>query len=215
MAGKYLRGAFIWFARQFIRAIPNVIVFQYNPETMTHGWSQQAPPQSMSTHPFAVGGEPEETFSFSLAMDARDVIADASRAAADLAADSGLYTRLAALEMLQYPVEFLEPATKTTCEVSGLETPAVLFAFGVNRIVPVRVTSLSITEKLYDPWLNPVHAEATIALSVLTAEQVETLSSPMKQIARAAHEKATLQRKKLAAQNLANAADGAIAMVPF
>ena len=214
MAGKYLRGAFIWFARQFIRAVPNVIVFQYNPETMTHNWTQQGG-HTTTTHPFAVAGEPEETFSFSLSMDARDVVADGSRPAADLAADSGLYTRLAALEMLQYPVAFEEKTPGNPCDVTGMETPTVLFAFGINRIVPVRVTSLAITEKLYDPLLNPLHAEATITLSVLTGEEVKTLSAPMKQIAQAAHEHAKVQRQGLAAKNLANAADGVITMVPF
>ena len=39
MAGKYLRGALIEFSETFPLPIPNVIIFQYNPETMTHAWT--------------------------------------------------------------------------------------------------------------------------------------------------------------------------------
>ena len=45
--------------------------------------------------------------------------------------------------------------------------PVVLFAWGLGRIVPVRVVSLTITERLYDTLLNPVHAEAQVGLQVL------------------------------------------------
>ena len=51
--------------------------------------------------------------------------------------------------------------------------PTVLFVWGPGRIVPVRVTNLTITEKLYDALLlNPIHAEATIEIQVLTPEEV-------------------------------------------
>ena len=39
MAGKYLRGALIEFTESFPLPIPNVIIFQFNPETMTHTWT--------------------------------------------------------------------------------------------------------------------------------------------------------------------------------
>ncbi len=35
----YLRGALIEFTESFPLPIPNVILFQYNPETMTHTWT--------------------------------------------------------------------------------------------------------------------------------------------------------------------------------
>ena len=39
MAGNYLRGALIEFTESFPLPVPNVILFQYNPETMTHTWT--------------------------------------------------------------------------------------------------------------------------------------------------------------------------------
>ena len=42
--------------------------------------------------------------------------------------------------------------------------PVTLFIWGPGRIVPVRVTDLTITEQLYDASLNPIHAEAQLSL---------------------------------------------------
>jgi hypothetical protein len=39
MPGQYFRGAFIEFTSAFLVPIPNIILFQYNPETLTHTWS--------------------------------------------------------------------------------------------------------------------------------------------------------------------------------
>ena len=55
MAGKYLRGAFIEFTESFPLPVPNVILFQYNPETMTHTWTPSRP--AARTAP---GAEPEQ-----------------------------------------------------------------------------------------------------------------------------------------------------------
>ncbi len=53
MAGTYIRGALIEFMPTFLIPLPNVIIFQYNPETMTHTWKQ---PESAAT----AGGNPLE-----------------------------------------------------------------------------------------------------------------------------------------------------------
>jgi len=50
--------------------------------------------------------------------------------------------------------------------------PVVLFYWNSNRVVPVRVTSLSITETLYDEDLNARHAQAQLSLRVLTPEEL-------------------------------------------
>ena len=107
MAGKYMKGALVSFMPTFIGSVPNVIVFQFNPETITHTWSAAAPDETRSAKdPLAVKGVPGEQFSFSLAVDASDMIADAAAnpIGAALAFASGVYPRLAALEMLQYPI---------------------------------------------------------------------------------------------------------------
>ena len=41
MSGFVLKGALVEFMPTFLPIpLPNVIVFQYNPETMTHTWTQ-------------------------------------------------------------------------------------------------------------------------------------------------------------------------------
>src|SRR5258708_39966751 len=104
--GCYMRGALVEFMPAGLIPIPNVIVFQYNPESMSHAWTQpEAPsagPNATITNPLAVKGNPGEAFSFTLALDASDSIADGSASAA-LAKVSGVYTRLAALAMPLYP----------------------------------------------------------------------------------------------------------------
>jgi hypothetical protein len=243
MAGKFLKGAFVSFMPTFIGSLPNVIVFQYNPETITHAWTAAAGAAEASTpggDPLAVRGIPGETFSFSLAFDAGDMKADAAAnpVAAGLAALSGVYTRLAALEMLQYPsgssggtgllgtVSASVGTSGLSLSVSGAasgganakvptsDVPTVLFVWGPQRIVPVRVTGLSITEKLYDPLLNPTHADVQVTLKVLTPEEISAVKGEMKQVAKMAYTYSQGLRQVQAMANLGDAAATIIGMLP-
>ena len=99
-----LKGGLIEFTESFPIPIPNVVIFQYNPETMTHGWTPATTaPDTPGSNPMAITGQPKETFTFTLMMDSNDTIADGNAVIAGLAEVSGLYTRLAALEMLLFP----------------------------------------------------------------------------------------------------------------
>ncbi|MBK8211882.1 MAG: hypothetical protein IPK78_20005 [Rhodospirillales bacterium] len=166
------KGALVEFMSAFGTAVPNVIIFQYNPETLRHSWSQPLPQTGqagqLTSSPFAVSGLPSETFSFSLSMDVIDQFADDDAAVRLEAKSYGIYTRLAALEMLLYPVDPGGPNTGGGRSTPAAQVPPVLFVWGTGRILPVRVTSLTITEKLYDADLNPTHAEAQLELRVLT-----------------------------------------------
>src|SRR2546423_9368700 len=157
MAGKFIKGALIEFVETFLLPLPNVIIFQFNPETITHTWTQPGS-AGAGSNPLAVKGTPGESFSLKIAMDANDMIADGSPVAEGLAVASGIYSRLAALEMLQYPVSpsdslFATVSSAANVSISGekvvrdvtvSEVPTVLFVWGPERIVPVRVTTLSI-----------------------------------------------------------------------
>jgi hypothetical protein len=79
----------------------------------------------------------------------------------------------------------------------------------------VRVASLTITEKLYDPnLLNPTHAEAQIQLKVLTKEELAYVGGPLGVVAKAASAYSEKLREALAIANLANAAQSIIGMLP-
>jgi hypothetical protein len=230
MSSKFLRGALIQMTQTFGATMPNVIIFQYNPETLTHGWSPAETDYQpgQGTNPLAVRGLPAETFSFTLVMDANDQIA----ALDALAIGSGIYSRLAALEMLLFPTVGDEQAASLTAVVSTAadesdddsmqsqtvpagDLPVVLFVWGGARIVPVRVQSLSVTETLYDALLNPTHAEATITLQVLTKQDLANATGPLADVARGAYDYTHGARQTFAIANLANARDAAIGVVPF
>lgn len=234
----YLRGALVQFMPTMLIPIPNVIVFQFNPETMTHTWTQPeavAPAQgaggAAQGNPLAVKGMPGEAFSFTIAMDAADTIADTA-VAAGLAQISGVYSRLAALEMLMYPASATQGGLlgTVTGAIGGLvgagggggvqrsvpsnAMPTVLFVWGPGRIVPVRVTTLTITERLYDPLLNPTHAEAQLGLRVLTPEEVRASSDTLAVLARAAYSYSQGLRQALAVANLINTGESIVGMIP-
>ena len=92
--------------------------------------------------------------------------------------------------------------------------PVVLFVWGPQRIVPVRITQLSITEKLYDSMLNPVHAEAQLSLRVLTPDELAAVQGPMRDVANVAYVYTQGLRQVQATANLADAAAGIIGMLP-
>lgn len=259
MPGKYMRGALIHLMEAFLLPIPNIILFQYNPETMTHTWT---PPGGGAAggagggaaggggggagrtacggsgggtggNPLAASGFPGEAFSFTLSMNANDTIAEGNVVTAGIATVSGIYTRLAALEMLQYPVTrgntglaggvslavtgFTAGAIGTAASgpqrtVPEMQVPAALFIWGPGRIVPVRVTTLTITEKQYDFILNPVHAEAQIGLRVLTPQELNALPGGLKEVAKAGYIYTHALRQALALANLANTTESVIGL---
>ena len=193
-----IKGALVSYTPTFLTPVPNATVFQFNPETMTHSWTQPehgaeaaVRPGTEAGNPLAVPGMPGEEFQLTVVFDSNQDIADNVPVSAQLAEVSGVYTRLAALEMLLYPItsdpasqlmgqasaalsQVDSGATGSACvsTVPDSTVPIVLFVWGQFRIVPVRVTALTITEKLYDDALNPVHAEAQLRLRVLTPAEL-------------------------------------------
>jgi len=236
MSSFLLRGAFVQFMETFLLPLPNVIVFQYNPESIVHTWTPAAAASTgEEDNPLAVKGVPGESFTFTLAMDASDMIADGSPVAEGIATVSGIYTRIAALEMLQYPVTGdtgLLGSVSVSIGPSGIsagasgaaanrpvpaaQLPTVLWVWGPGRILPVKVTSLNITETLYDPvLLNPTHAEASVGLQVLTPQELKFVTGPLADIARGAYTYSQGLRQALAIANLANSVESIIGMLPL
>jgi len=232
MPGQYLRGALVELVPTGLVPVPNIVIFQYNPESLVHSWSQAEAPKSSNTeavgNPLAVEGAPGEAFSFTIAMDASDTIADGGFTV-DLAKVSGIYSRIAALEMLMYPSQaaggaLLGLVSASIASLAGKSVkrkvpfsvmPTVLFVWGAGRIVPVRVTTLTITEKLYDPFLNPIHAEAQIGLRVLTQDELAHDTDTLAPVANAVYLYTMGLRQALAVANLANAVESVIGMLPL
>jgi hypothetical protein len=210
------KGALVQYMKAFGTSVPNVIIFQFNPETMRHTLSQRvapAEPGQAGSGALAVPGVPSETFSFSLSMDVTDDLADPNPLVRVAAGLSGIYARLAALEMLLFPVDGTPGGDGASSAATPAQLPTVLFVWGKGRILPVRLTSLTITEKLYDEDLNPTHADAQIELRVLTLVELATVPGMLGEIATAACKYSQKQREGLAVANLGTSARDVIGML--
>src|SRR5262249_57243310 len=53
-------------------------------------------------------------------------------------------------------------------QVCPADLPLTLLVWGKSRVVPVRLTSFSITEEAFDPKLNPIQAKVDLGMRVLT-----------------------------------------------
>jgi hypothetical protein len=203
-----LKGAFINLGAGLLGALPNVIVFQFNPErvTRTPKLVQPPPPDvgAGSRNANQQPGQPSESYSFTLRVDATDQLAQAN----PIAAASGILPTLSALELLMVPKSSL---SLNLFDLSGSKDkphqhpperlPMVLFFWGPFRILPVNIVSLSISETQYDPLLNPVRAEVTVNVQVLTPSQLAKDAT----FARGAYSYTQGVKEVMAALNLANA----------
>src|ERR1051325_3952208 len=144
-----LKGAFLNLGSGLLGALPNVIVFQFNPVRVT-----RTPTLAPPTQPAGGGNVPAlpqpdrttESMSFTLRIDATDQLAKGS----PIAASSGILPTLSALELLMVPKGSLalDLVNLVGGGASHVHPPdqldAVLFFWGTFRILPVMLTSLSI-----------------------------------------------------------------------
>jgi hypothetical protein len=175
---RLLKGALI--GVDLFNPLASVVVFQYNPDTMTRRLEPRGVGGSDGERgeAYRLSGPPKETITVAIEIDATDGLADAN----PLAAATGITPTLAALEMLLYPKSALVIANTVlsavgTVEILPAEGPTVLFIWGPTRVLPVRVTSMTITEEAYDTLLNPTRAKVDLTLNVLSYNDLK-LSSP-------------------------------------
>ena len=149
--------------------IPSVILFQYNPDTLTRRLqSQMAGEGGAGSESLRLKGAPEETISLDIEIDATDQLEKAESTAVSM----GIYPQLSALEMLIYPKTSLVIANTAllaagTIEVIPPVAPLTLFIWGPSRVLPVTLTEFSITEDAHDVNLNPIRAKVSLGLRVL------------------------------------------------
>ena len=152
--------------------LASVIVFQYNPDTMTRKLDARPPSGSEGadkSEALRLIGPPKETITLNIEVDATDGL----EANNPLATTMGVYPALSALEMLLYPKSSLVIANAIAAQVGIMEvmppeSPLTLFVWGPQRVLPVRLSSFSITEEAYDTALNPIRAKVDSSLLVLS-----------------------------------------------
>ena len=151
--------------------LASIIIFQYNPETLTRRLEARTTGggDGDQTEVYRLTGPPKETISLSIEIDAADQLEEEN----PLAIVNGITPALSALEMLLYPKSatviknaLLEQACNI--EIIPPEAPMTVFVWGMQRVLPVRLTSLSITEEAHDPKLNPIRAKAELTLQVMS-----------------------------------------------
>jgi hypothetical protein len=159
--------------------IASVIVFQYNPETVTRTVKPQgATGEGSKLESMRLKGAPIETIAMELELDAADQLA-----AGDVYAERlGIYPQLSSLEMLAYPKTALVVANTIAMAAGTLEimppiAPFTLLVWNYPRVVPVRVEDLTITEQLHDARLNPIQAKVKVGLQVLSYNDL-SLTNP-------------------------------------
>jgi hypothetical protein len=161
-----------------LKPVASVVVFQYNPEKVTRSLRPKTSGNDGAEgEALRITGPPEETFSLEVEIDATDQLAGGDAIAGTL----GIAPQLASLEMMLYPASALVIANEALAlaglvEVVPPEAPLVLLVWGPTRIVPVRITDISIAESAYDPNLNPIQATATVGLRVLNYDDLGLIS---------------------------------------
>jgi hypothetical protein len=151
--------------------VASVIIFQYNPHTMTRSLeAQTAGGEGSIFETQRLKGAPVET----IKLDEVEIdLADQLEEGDGIAEALGIYPQLSALEMLIYPKSALVVTNSVMLAAGMIEIvppmgPMTLFVWGAQRVLPVRLTEFSITEEAFDPNLNPIRAKVSLGLQVLS-----------------------------------------------
>lgn len=169
LSPRLIKGALV--SIDLASPIPNVIVFQYNPDTLTRQLKSRGAQggEAAKSDAMRLNGAPEETIKIDVEIDATDQLEKDDA----MATAVGIYPQLSALEMLMYPKSALVIANTALLATGIIEVapplgPFTLFIWGVNRILPVRVEEFSVTEDAHDTALNPIRAKVSLGLRVLS-----------------------------------------------
>lgn len=174
---KVMKGAIIGLDR--FNPLASVIIFQYNPDTLTRTLTAQTTGSDNADKGEALRlkGPPKEDIKLDVEIDATDQLEQAKAPATT----HGLYPTLASLELLLYPKSAVTIANEVLAplgviEMIPAEAPLTLFVWGPKRTLAVRITGLSITEEAFDPNLNPIRAKVGLSLRVLNYDDLGLLS---------------------------------------
>jgi hypothetical protein len=154
------------------------IALQYNPDTLTRTLQVQAASGgggADQSEALRLKGAAIETIKLEAEIDATDRLDDPGSNPDAVAL--GIQPQLAVLEALVNPRADDLQANDTLAgsgvlEVLPLEAPLTLFVWSKQRIVPVRVTDLSVTEEAFDAALNPIRAKVSLGFRALSVDDL-------------------------------------------
>ena len=232
---KLVKGAIVELSERFLGPIPNIIIFQFNPSGLNRGFEAWSPEESeegegeaaQRSAATAQPGDPTETITLSLLLDATDTLEAPD--SHPIQVISGVADRLSALELLMFPQEdsllgglltaavsaFGGSVSFSVAEAKRGSVPITLFVWGINRIVPVRVTSFEAEEQEYSPILYPHRVKVSLGLRVLRpAELADHPNEIARELAKTAYVFTKKQREVWGAANLANTVESIMGMLP-
>ena len=219
-----IRGALIEYGTDFLGPIPNVVIFQFNPESLTRNIEIPPRPTGVAARETSSAGVPPvEKFTLKVQFNAADAL-NRSTNPLDPARTFGLGPQLAALEKLARPAtkRLLGAALDAIGDALGLgggdptqsipreKYPRILLIWGVTRVLPVVIESLSITEQQYDFLLNPVQAEVSLGLAVVPPGACSDDT-----VGRGAFTYSETAKAAMAVLNLANTIPQVTDLIPF
>jgi hypothetical protein len=218
-----LRGGLIEYGSDFLGPLPNVVMFQFNPETMTR--VIQIPPRPVggtAREASQAGDPPIERITIKAEFSATDQLNDDNV----LAHAFGVGPQLAALEKMVHPSNVLGGLIGAAVDAIGSAVglggeaptqpiprekyPRILFIWGSTRVLPVVLESMTINELLYDGLLNPIQADVSIGMAV---SSVSKCSDDL--VGQGAFTYSTTAKEAQAVANLANTVELAADMIPF
>jgi hypothetical protein len=218
-----LRGALIEYGPDFLGPLPNVVVFQFNPEEVTRTIEVPERPTGAGSRETSQAGEvPIERLELTAKFSAADMLA----ANNPLARATGIASYLAALELMANAKAaaggLIGAAIDAVGDLLGGKGgdatqpipreayPRLIFIWGLTRVLPVMVTAMSITETHFDFLLNPIEAEVRIGLTVIRPDPCAK-----DLIAEGASIYTATAKEALAVANLANVAGEIADLVSF
>jgi hypothetical protein len=218
-----LKGALIEYGSDFLGPLPNVVVFQFNPEQVTRTIEVPERPSGSGSRETSQAGEvPIERLELTAKFSAADMLA----ANNPLARATGIASYLAALELMANAKAASGGLLGAAIDAVGAllgggggdatqpipreAYPRLIFIWGLTRVLPVMVTSMTITETLFDFLLNPIEAEVQIGLTVIRPD-----ACAKDLIAEGASIYSATAKEALAAANLANVAGEIADLVSF
>jgi hypothetical protein len=135
--------------------VVSVIALQYNPDTLTRTLQVQAVGDTGDrSDALRLKGPPVETIKVDVEIDAADQL-ERPGDNPDVVS-LGIHPQIALLESLG------------TLEIAPPKAPLTVFVWSQQRVLPVRVTDVSVTEEAFDPSLNPLRAKVGLGLRVLS-----------------------------------------------
>lgn len=224
---KILRGAFVELG---LSLPPLVVVFQFNPLQLTRSRTLAfAAPKATATAGAAAPQRTlrqfhsgytdlrelqkdqlvtvqEQAIAFDLRLDATNGLGEGNT----IAEEFGIAPQIATLELMLQPkdeslvggaLDALLGRPEAFSFTRGANPPLILFVFGRKRVLPVNITSVTITETEFSADLDPVRATVAVSLTVIEGRNVPHLYT-------------SAMREAMSALNLAEVADVANVVIP-